>query len=83
MTEQPSPIPNERPLIHTMVANDLLDRMTVGISRYGVALQAFNGRDALWDAYEEALDLAVYLRQAIEERNERARLIARDDGGDW
>jgi len=27
-----------------------------------------NGRDALQDAYEEALDLACYLKQAIEER---------------
>jgi hypothetical protein len=32
-------------------------------------LQAFNGRDALRDAYEEALDLACYLRQAIAERD--------------
>lgn len=31
-------------------------------------LQAHNGRDPLVDAYQEALDLVVYLRQAIEER---------------
>ena len=29
---------------------------------------AGNGRDALLDAYQEALDMAVYLRQAIAER---------------
>jgi hypothetical protein len=31
-----------------------------------------NGRDALLDAYEEALDLACYLKQAILERDENA-----------
>lgn len=30
---------------------------------------AHNGRDALVDAYQEALDLTMYLRQAIEERS--------------
>ena len=40
-----------------------------GIVRYGTPLQAHNGRDALVDAYQEALDLAVYLRQAIYERD--------------
>jgi predicted HAD superfamily Cof-like phosphohydrolase len=39
-----------------------------GRERYGVPLQAFNGREALVDAYQEALDLVVYLRQEIEER---------------
>jgi len=29
----------------------------------------FNGRDALKDAYEEALDLAMYLKQAMIERD--------------
>ena len=37
--------------------------------RYGTALQPHNGRDALLDAYEEALDLAMYLKQAIVERD--------------
>ena len=47
----------------------MLKRDAVGRAKYGVPLQAHNGRDALQDAYEEVLDLAVYLRQAIEERN--------------
>jgi hypothetical protein len=46
------------------------ERNRVGTERFGTPLQAFNGRDALQDAYEEALDLAAYLRQAIEERND-------------
>lgn len=40
----------------------------LGIERYGTPVQAGNGRKALVDAYQEALDLAVYLRQEIEER---------------
>lgn len=40
-----------------------------GRAHYGVPLTTGNGRDALRDAYEESLDLAVYLRQAIEERD--------------
>jgi hypothetical protein len=47
---------------------DMLARRQLGIERYGTVVQANNGRDALQDAYDEALDLAVYLRQAIEER---------------
>jgi hypothetical protein len=39
------------------------------LQRYGTLLQAGNGRDALVDAYQECLDLACYLRQAIEERS--------------
>ena len=68
MIDQPDPIPNERPSIWQLVLRDMYQREQVGIMRYGTPLQAFNGRDALWDAYEEILDLAVYLRQVIEER---------------
>ena len=44
-------------------------RDRVGRERYGTPLQPHNGRDALQDAYEEALDLAAYLKQAIVERD--------------
>lgn len=66
---QPDPIRNFQPRVHEVVARDVLERMELGMRRYGTPLQAFNGRDALWDAYEEAIDLAVYLRQAIWERD--------------
>lgn len=42
-----------------------------GSERYGTRLQPFNGRDALIDAYQESLDLCVYLRQALYERDRR------------
>lgn len=69
MINQPTPVPNRRPLIHGVVIGDLRERQQLGAQRYGTPLQPFNGRDALWDAYEEVLDLAVYLRQAIWERD--------------
>jgi hypothetical protein len=51
-----------------LVMEDMRDRRLHGIEKYGVPVQPFNGRDPLWDAYQEALDLCVYLRQSIEER---------------
>lgn len=42
---------------------DMLERDRIGRERYGVPLRVWNGRDALADAYQEALDLVVYLEQ--------------------
>ena len=67
--DQPLPVPNDSQDIQSMVIADIEARRELGIRRYGTALQAHNGRDALRDAYEEALDLAVYLRQVIAERD--------------
>ena len=51
-----------------LVLADLQARIAKGERDYGEPLTTHNGRDALWDAYEEALDLCLYLRQAIDER---------------
>ena len=51
-----------------MVLADLTNRALEGKEKYGEPLKANNCRNALWDAYQEALDLAMYLRQAIEEQ---------------
>lgn len=64
---QPNPSPNEHPAVWDLVLKDMRERDTVGRERYGTPLQPFNGRDALVDAYQEALDLVVYLRQRIYE----------------
>jgi hypothetical protein len=66
---QPAPIPNNKPAIWPIVIHDMLDRDLLGRERYGIPLQPHNGRDALMDAYEEALDLVAYLRAAIYERD--------------
>ena len=54
--------------IASLVCRDIELRADLGKKRYGKRLQSCNGRDALVDAYQEALDLAMYLRQLIEER---------------
>jgi len=63
------PVPNDSRPIWELVIEDMQQRNKVGIAKYGTPLQAHNGRNALVDAYQEALDLCVYLRQAIEEQN--------------
>jgi hypothetical protein len=47
------------------LAYDMEERAAVGFKRYGTHLQPHNGRDALADAYAEALDEVVYLKQAV------------------
>ena len=76
MTDQPNPVANDQPIVQAMVREDLHRREQLGIQRYGTPLQPFNGRDALTDAYEEALDLACYLRQALAERDPSAATSA-------
>lgn len=56
-----------------LVIEDMKNRDKIGRERYGVPLTINNNRDALQDAYEEALDLAVYLKQAILERNNNGK----------
>lgn len=66
---QNKPIIHKGPIMQELVQKDFDSRLAIGIERYGTGLQAFNGRDMLRDAYEEALDLCVYLRGAIYERD--------------
>lgn len=66
--DQPLPIQNELPFVQDAVIADIEARKALGIERYGTPLQAFNGRDALRDAYEEAIDLCMYLKQSLIER---------------
>lgn len=69
---EPAPVKNASVPVHALVVEDVISRMKFGIGKYGTPLQAGNGRDALKDAYEEALDLCCYLRQALEERDATA-----------
>ena len=68
--KQPAPNGSGNPILG-MVLADLTNRALEGKEKYGEPLKAHNGRNALWDAYQEALDLAMYLRQAIEEQSKR------------
>lgn len=67
-TPEPMPTPSTGD-IQSLVMADVAVRREAGIAKYGTCLQAHNGRDALMDAYQEALDLACYLKQALVERD--------------
>jgi len=64
--DQPTPS-GSGPDIATLVQADIEARAQKGLRTYGERLKPNNGRDALVDAYQEALDLCMYLRQIIEE----------------
>lgn len=65
---EPPPQHNDLPSMHDLVMKDMEARKQFGLEKYGTPLQPFNGRNALKDAYEEVLDLAVYLRQKLYEQ---------------
>lgn len=65
---QPASIPNDYPHVADLVVADIARRKEQGQAKYGTALQPFNGRDPLIDAYQEALDKCQYLRQALFEK---------------
>lgn len=58
----------KREQVMPQVMVDLAARVAKGAAEYGEPLTAANGRDALQDAYEEALDMCLYLKQALMER---------------
>lgn len=69
--KEPMPVKNDHSAVWDLVIGDMEQRDKIGAIRYGTRLQPFNGRDVLTDAYQEALDLVVYLRQAIYERDNK------------
>jgi len=46
---------------------DVQARTEYGLQKYGVPLRPYDGADAIKEAYQEALDGAVYLTQALME----------------
>jgi len=66
--DQQLPEVNDNPFVQECVIADIRERMEHGKRKYGTALQPHNGRNMLQDAYEEALDLCVYLKGALLEQ---------------
>jgi hypothetical protein len=63
---QPMPVHSPGKVsVQSLVIIDIEKREQLGVSRYGTPLQTHNGRNALVDAYEECLDLCMYLKQRI------------------
>lgn len=80
MTDQPMPIPgkqNVTPIARKMFVGILDAQEQKGIATYGTTLQTHNGRDALLDGMQEAVDLFQYLVQAKLERDELRIEVAR------
>ena len=69
---QPDPKPGNQKVADFVLA-DIKERVDAGYKKYGTFLETNNGRDPLWDAYQEAIDMVMYLRQAILEREEVQR----------
>jgi len=59
------------------------ERDALGRAKYGTPLRAHNGRDALKDALQEALDLAAYLQQAAMEVEDAGRCFRGARFRDW
>lgn len=68
-SSQPDPEVNTNAPVVEWVVAFLDERAYLGEQKYGTKLQPHNGRDALRDAFEEAVDLAMYLAQALIERD--------------
>lgn len=66
-TSQNKPIGNGQD-VTSLVLHDIKTRSEMGAKKYGKPLQTNNGRDAMVDAYQEAIDLVLYLRQEIREK---------------
>lgn len=55
---------------------DLIHRETLGIEKYGVTVDEANLTQLQWlqHAYEEALDMSIYLKKLINKSIERQKL---------
>jgi len=56
-----------------LVKSDLESRATLGLKKYGVGLERTDLTEVDWiqHAYEEALDLACYLRRLLDDRRKQ------------
>ncbi|MFE6000363.1 hypothetical protein ACFQ6C_26440 [Streptomyces sp. NPDC056454] len=68
--DQPLPTAGQESVQDALIKR-IEERRELGIQRYGTPLQTFNGRNAVRDALEEALDLATYLMQVEMEQTAR------------
>jgi hypothetical protein len=69
---QPAPVRLEgQPSVAVLpyVLQDFRDKAKVGLEKYGTRLRTNNGRDALADAYQEAVDKVMYLKQRLMEED--------------
>lgn len=68
---QPAPIANDSRPIWELIIEDMKERDRIGREKYGVPLQAGNGRKTLQDLFEELLDALAYTKVLIEESKQK------------
>jgi len=71
---EPPPQPGKT-VVSDYVLADIHKRIIMGLEKYGTKLQTNNGRDALWDKYQELLDAIFYARQEILEKEEETKSL--------
>jgi len=64
---QPAPQSGGK-VVFTELIKDIEKRAEFGRKKYGQELMTNDGRDTLIDAYQEALDLTMYLKKMLMER---------------
>jgi hypothetical protein len=65
---EPDAIPTDERPVWELVIEDMQERNRIGTAKHKTPLQVSNGRDSLIDAFQESMDLTVYLRQEMERR---------------
>ena len=68
-TKEPKPKKGKVNVTDAVIA-DIGERSKIGTEKYGTPLMTHNGRKPLVDAYQEILDMAVYIKQELLERDE-------------
>ena len=63
-----------------LVCKDIRKRQEVGLPKYGVTVaeNPLNQRQWTQHAYEEAMDLAIYLRRSLQEMDKKAKKKAKE-----
>ena len=69
-TKEPNPKKGKVNVTDAVIA-DIAERSKIGTEKYGTPLMTHNGRKPLVDAYQEILDMAVYIKQELLERSEQ------------
>jgi hypothetical protein len=85
-SSEPAPVRNTGPAVWLLVVQDMHARDIHGREKYRTPLQPNNGRNSLQDAYDEVLDLAVYLKKQLVETRPRqcseCMLLENEHGAD-
>ena len=68
--KEPPPKKGKIDVTNAVIA-DIQERKKDGTEKYGTPLMTHNGRKPLVDAYQEILDMAVYIKQELLERSEQ------------